>query len=60
MKRWKELNAEYIQTIIVEYNDVWEHSSLKEKLNMSSTPSKAWATIEHYNGQPDAKIVYTK
>ena len=56
----RTLDIQYIQAIINEYNDVWEHSSLKSEQGMPSTPSKAWATIEHYNGQSDAGLVYTQ
>ena len=52
------LDAPYIEAIITEYNDVWEHSSLKKQLNKPSTPSNAWRTLEHYDGQNDAEIVY--
>lgn len=62
MARYKGriLDTEYIRDIINEYNDVWEHSSLRAQLGKPSTPANAWKTIEHYDGQSDAGIVYTQ
>ena len=56
----RQLDECYINAIINEYNDVWEHSGLREQLGFSSTPSKAWGTLEKYNGQSDAEIIYSK
>ena len=52
------LDAPYIDAIITEYNNVWQHSSLRKQLNKPSTPLEAWRTMVHYDGQDDAEIVY--
>ena len=54
----RQLDNQYIQDIINEYNNVWEHSSLRKQLGKSSTPLNAWNTLVHYDGQDDATIVY--
>lgn len=56
----RQLDEGYIGSIITEYNDVWEHSGLREQLGFASTPSKAWNTMEKYNGQQDAEIIFSK
>lgn len=56
----RPLDEEYIRSIIHQYNNVWEHSSLKAQLGKASTPASAWETLEHFNGQADACIVYAQ
>ena len=52
------LDNAYITEIISEYNNVWKHNSLRKQLGKSMTPLQAWMTLQHYNGQSDAEIVY--
>ncbi|KAH0786338.1 DDE-type integrase/transposase/recombinase [Histomonas meleagridis] len=52
------LDIPYIDLIITEYNNAWLHSSLKKQFHFPLTPLNAWNTMEHYNGQIDADIVY--
>jgi hypothetical protein len=44
--------------VIDEYNQVWDHLSLKKLTGKWTTPAEAWANWAHWEGQEDLELIY--